>query len=145
VTGAAGAEPRQRFAQISLEPSRAAQDTPIAMLDRPTIESLRKRSFDLRIDNLTAIAAAGNGHPGGTLSVMDILQQGLEDIALMRALPTMAVIQPGDDLETDGAVEYLMTHKGPAFLRTTRQKLDRINKEGFKFQFGKGTTKKFLG
>jgi transketolase len=44
------------------------------MLDRPTIESLRKRSYDLRIDNLTAIAAAGSGHPGGTLSVMDILQ-----------------------------------------------------------------------
>ena len=44
------------------------------MLDKSTIDSLRKRSFDLRIDNLTAIAAAGNGHPGGTLSVMDILQ-----------------------------------------------------------------------
>ncbi len=45
-----------------------------AMLDRATIDTLRKRSFDLRIDNLTAIATAGNGHPGGTLSVMDILQ-----------------------------------------------------------------------
>ncbi len=33
-----------------------------------------------------------------------------------------------------------MTHKGPAFLRTTRQKLDRINKEGYKIEFGKGTT-----
>jgi transketolase len=44
------------------------------MLDSSTIDSLRKRSFDLRIDNLTAIATAGNGHPGGTLSVMDILQ-----------------------------------------------------------------------
>jgi hypothetical protein len=32
---------------ISLEPSRAGQDTPFAMLDRPTIESLRKRSYDL--------------------------------------------------------------------------------------------------
>lgn len=44
------------------------------MLDRNTIVSLRQRSFDLRIDNLISIAAAGNGHPGGTLSVMDILQ-----------------------------------------------------------------------
>jgi transketolase len=53
----------------------------------------------------------------------------------------MAVIQPGDDLETEGAVEYLLGHKGPAFLRTTRQKLDRVNKpEGYKFQFGKGVT-----
>lgn len=44
------------------------------MLDEATIDALRRRSCDLRIDNLTAIAAAGNGHPGGTLSVMDILQ-----------------------------------------------------------------------
>jgi transketolase len=43
-------------------------------MDRSTIDSLRRRSFDLRIDNLTAIATAGSGHPGGTLSVMDILQ-----------------------------------------------------------------------
>jgi len=44
------------------------------MLDKGTIDSLRRRSFELRIDNLTAIATAGNGHPGGTLSVMDVLQ-----------------------------------------------------------------------
>jgi len=68
-------------------------------------------------------------------------QMGLEDIALMRTLPTMAVIQPADDLETAGAVEYLLGHKGPAYLRTTRQKLDRVNNpDGYKFQFGKGVT-----
>ena len=44
------------------------------MIDRSTIQALRRRAFDLRIDNLTAIATATNGHPGGTLSVMDILQ-----------------------------------------------------------------------
>jgi hypothetical protein len=36
-----------------------------AMLDRATINTMRKRSYDLRIDNLTAIATAGNGNPGG--------------------------------------------------------------------------------
>ena len=55
-------------------------------------------------------------------------------------MPTMTVIQPADDLETAGAVEALVTHKGPAFLRTTRQKLDRVNKEGYKFELGKGVT-----
>ena len=78
-------------------------------------------------------------HAGVGIGEDGYSQQGLEDIALMRTLPTMAVIQPGDDLETDGAVEYLMTHKGPVFLRTTRQKLDRINRDGYKFEFGKGT------
>ncbi len=55
----------------------------------------------------------------------------------MRSLPGMAVIQPADDLECEAAVEYLCKHVGPAFLRTTRQKLERVNKEGYQFQFGK--------
>jgi transketolase len=79
-------------------------------------------------------------HAGVGIGEDGYSQQGLEDIALMRALPTMAVIQPADDLETDAAVEYLLAHKGPAFLRTTRQKLDRVNREGYAFQFGKGVT-----
>src|SRR6476659_1584314 len=38
------------------------------------LTALQRRAFDLRIDNLTAITAAASGHPGGTLSAMDILQ-----------------------------------------------------------------------
>jgi transketolase len=68
-------------------------------------------------------------------------QQGLEDVALMRSLPTMAVIQPADDLETEGAVAYLAgTHRGPAFLRTTRQKVERVNPDGYRFEFGRAVT-----
>lgn len=80
-------------------------------------------------------------HAGVGIGEDGYSQQGLEDIALMRSLPSMAVIQPGDDLETDAAVEYLVArHQGPAFLRTTRQKLDRVNREGYRFEFGKGVT-----
>jgi transketolase len=56
------------------------------MIDKTTVETMRRRSFDLRIDNLTAIATAGNGHPGGTLSAMDILQTLF--FAEMRHRPT---------------------------------------------------------
>ena len=70
-------------------------------------------------------------------------QQGLEDVALMRSLPTMAVIQPADDLEAESAVMYLAgKHQGPAFLRTTRQKLDRVNAEGYVFELGRIITLK---
>jgi transketolase len=64
-------------------------------------------------------------------------QMGLEDVALMRSLPGMAVLQPADDLECEAMVEFLLSHQGPAFLRTTRQKLERVNPEGYQFQFGK--------
>lgn len=76
-------------------------------------------------------------HAGIAIGDDGYSQQGLEDVALMRALPGMAVIQPCDDLETEAAVDYLCQHKGPAFLRTTRQKLERVHADGYKFQFGK--------
>lgn len=76
-------------------------------------------------------------HSGIAIGDDGYSQQGLEDIALMRSLPGMLVIQPADDLECEAAVEYLVNHPGPAFLRTTRQKLERVNPEGYKFELGK--------
>jgi transketolase len=67
-------------------------------------------------------------------------QMSLEDIAAMRALPNMAIIQPCDAVETHRAVDHLMTHDGPAFLRLTRQKLDAVHDDGYTFQFGKAET-----
>ena len=67
-------------------------------------------------------------------------QMSLEDIAAMRALPNMAVIQPCDAIETHAAIDYLMTHQGPAFLRLTRQKLDAVHDDTYRFEFGKAET-----
>jgi len=64
-------------------------------------------------------------------------QMGLEDVSAMRALPNMSVLQPADDRETRGAVEYLVGHDGPAYLRLTRQKLEDVNGDGYRFEFGK--------
>lgn len=68
-------------------------------------------------------------------------QMSLEDVAAMRALPNMAVIQPCDTAETHAAVDYLASqHEGPAFLRLTRQKLDPVHDEDYRFEFGKAQT-----
>jgi transketolase len=64
-------------------------------------------------------------------------QMALEDIAGVRALPNVAIINPADGTETEQAVEYLMEHEGPAFLRLTRQKVDDVSPEGYRFEFGK--------
>lgn len=64
-------------------------------------------------------------------------QMGLEDIACMRTLPNMTVLQPADDLETKAMMRYLVDHKGPVYLRLTRQDLPEVNKPGYKFQLGK--------
>lgn len=65
-------------------------------------------------------------------------QMGLEDISLMRSLPNMVVIQPADDREAKQVVEFAVHHKGPVYLRLSRQKLDDVNGDGYKFRFGKG-------
>ncbi|MBI4261618.1 MAG: transketolase family protein [Actinobacteria bacterium] len=64
-------------------------------------------------------------------------QMALEDVAAMRALPNMTVIQPGDAVETERCVEYLVEHEGPVYLRLTRQKLDDVNPPDYRFELGK--------
>jgi transketolase len=76
-------------------------------------------------------AGIGIGEDGYT-------QMGLEDVALMRSLPNMAVVQPADAAETEAAVEYLVRHEGPVYLRLTRQKVADVSRPGQGFEFGKG-------
>lgn len=77
-------------------------------------------------------------HAGVGIGEDGYSQQGLEDLALMRALPGMLVLQPADDLECRQMVEYLLHHQGPAYIRTTRQKMPRLHPDGYRFQAGKG-------
>lgn len=54
-------------------------------------------------------------------------QMGLEDITLMRALPTMGVFQPMDARETELVMDFLCEKwTGPAYLRLTRQNLPHL-------------------
>jgi transketolase len=65
-------------------------------------------------------------------------QMGLEDISLMRALPTMGVFQPMDARETEFIMEYLVKEwKGPAYLRLTRQNLPDLYPADQPFKPGK--------
>jgi transketolase len=64
-------------------------------------------------------------------------QMSLEDIAMMRALPNITVVNPADAVETERAVEFLLDHQGPAFLRLTRQGVEDVNGHGYRFELGK--------
>jgi transketolase len=65
-------------------------------------------------------------------------QMGLEDLALMRALPTMGVFQPMDARETELLMDYLVKQwKGPAYIRLTRQNLPDLYPAGAPFAPGK--------
>jgi len=76
-------------------------------------------------------------HAGVGIGPDGYSQQGLEDLALMRTLPTMLVLQPADDIETAQMVELLATDPRPAYLRLTRQDLPRVHDNAYRFVPGK--------
>ncbi|MCY4644281.1 MAG: transketolase family protein [Bacteriovoracales bacterium] len=59
-------------------------------------------------------------------------QMGLEDIALMRAVPGMSVLQPSTPTECRQMVEWAILHRGPVYLRLTRQGLADLPLPPFK-------------
>ncbi len=63
-------------------------------------------------------------------------QMGLEDMACMRSLPNMTVLQPADEAETKAMVEELITYDGPAYLRLLRQNVPPVHAPNTKFKIG---------
>lgn len=76
-------------------------------------------------------------HAGVGIGPDGYSQMGLEDLALMRTLPGMAVFQPSDEIETKQIVEHLCRHDGPAYLRLTRQDLAPMHGPNYRFTPGK--------
>jgi transketolase len=76
-------------------------------------------------------------HCGVAIGEDGYSQMALEDIALMRTLPNMTIIQPADDREAKAAVDFLSTYDHPAFFRLTRQGLEDVHGDGYSFHFGK--------
>ena len=76
-------------------------------------------------------------HVGVAIGEDGYTQMGLEDIACIRSLPNIPIIQPADEIETKQAVAYAVEHAGPLYLRLTRQNLEPVHDERYRFQFGK--------
>ncbi len=71
------------------------------------------------------------GHMGST-------HHALEDIAVLRALPNMTIVCPGDPLEVEGAVRAIVKHPGPCYLRLGKAGEPRLHDpENFSFTLGK--------
>lgn len=63
---------------------------------------------------------------------------GLEDIGILRTLPNMTIIAPGDPVEVKLATKALVKHTGPAYLRLGKAGEPNIHSTDLKFQIGKG-------
>jgi len=85
--------------------------------------------------NVKIVATHGGitvGEDGGS-------HQTTEDISLMRILPTMTVVVPADGIETRKALEAIVLHKGPVYMRLSRLKFPVIFDDSYAFRIGKGS------
>lgn len=75
-------------------------------------------------------------HSGLTNGPDGASHQSLEDIAIMRVIPNMAIIVPSDAIETEKAIISEIDRNGPVYIRLNRAKTPIINNENYKFKFG---------
>ena len=81
----------------------------------------------------------GATHAGISVGEDGATHQCNEDIALMRTIPGMVVINPADDVEARAAVRAAYEHQGPVYLRFGRLAVPVINdRPDYKFELGKG-------
>ncbi len=76
-------------------------------------------------------------HAGVTVGPDGATHQMLEDIALMRVIPNMVVIAPGDSVEAEKVTMALARDSRPAYLRLAREKSPVFSTENSPFEIGK--------
>ena len=84
----------------------------------------------------------GATHAGITVGEDGATHQCNEDLALMRTIPGMTIINPADATEAYAAVECAINTYGPVYLRFGRYAVPDLSSElpGYKFELGKGVT-----
>lgn len=84
----------------------------------------------------------GATHAGISVGEDGATHQCLEDLALMRTIPGMVIINPADDIEAQLAVKAAIDHEGPVYMRFGRLPVEDVNGADYKFELGKGVTLK---
>jgi transketolase len=83
--------------------------------------------------NVKVVAVGG----GLSYGAQGYTHHGVEDLAVLRALPGMTVVAPGDPHETRLATEAIAGHRGPCYLRLGKAKEPAVHAAPPAFQLGK--------
>jgi len=100
----------------------------------PTLRCLEQIRNDVCYHNADVkIVSVGGGLGYGALGIS---HHATEDIAVMRALPFMTVVVPGDPIEAGLATRALVDHPGPAYLRLGTRGEPPVHKADLSFRLG---------
>jgi len=101
----------------------------------PTLRPLEQIRNDAAYHEANVnVVAVGGGFSYGALGMS---HHATEDLAILRALPGVTVVAPGDDWETECAVPALAAARGTTYLRLDRSSAGRTQREGETFVLGK--------
>lgn len=83
----------------------------------------------------------GGSHAGISVGEDGATHQCCEDIALMRTIPGMTVVNPADYYEMKAAVKAVAAYEGPVYIRLGRLAIETVNNnDDYQFELGKGIT-----
>jgi len=77
-------------------------------------------------------------HAGITVGEDGASHQSIEDMAIMRSLPNMTVINPADGTSAEALLNEIVEYNGPVYVRLGRAKVPVIYDKSVKFTIGKG-------
>lgn len=105
----------------------------------PVLRCLEQVRNDICYHNVNVkIVCVGGGMAYGSLGIS---HHATEDIAIMRTLPNMLVVAPGDPIETALATRAIVVHEGPCYLRLGRAGEANVhNSSDIEFRLGKAIT-----
>lgn len=101
-----------------------------------TMKALENIRVDICYQNLNIkLLGAGGGLVYG---VEGMTHQAIEDISIMRSLPNMTVVAPGDLLEVEAIAEESVNFPGPLYIRFGKDKPSQVHQTLPNFKIGKG-------
>ena len=101
----------------------------------PTIRALEQVRNDVCYHNLDVkIVSVGGGLAYGSLGYS---HHAVEDVAIMRSLPNMCVIAPGDPIEAAAATRAAVARPGPVYLRLGKAGEPAVHAGGIDFEIGR--------
>lgn len=104
----------------------------------PTLRCLEQIRNDVCYHNANVkIVAVGGGFAYASLGMT---HHATEDLAIMRALPGMVVVAPGDPIEAEQATRAIVAHPGPCYLRLGRAGEVNVQRPRIAFEIGRAIT-----
>jgi len=105
----------------------------IPFLIMRTFEQIR---IDLCYNNLNVKLLGAGG--GVVYGLEGVTHHAIEDIAVMRSLPNMTIVVPGDTVEAEILAEQSVTHQGPLYIRFGRDIEPLVHENKPDFKIGRG-------